>query len=96
MDRCKPLTQSLIEVILIYEERENDTGSRLQLLSLRSTCLKESLCVGGQGCSICIGEVCVYVCGLCERHLCLSVCARGVCLMKEKIFSAVRATACTH
>lgn len=82
MDRCKPLTQSLIEVILIYEERENDTGSRLQLLSYRSTCLKESLCVGGMGeCSTCIGEVCVYVCGLCERHLYPRVCAW--CLLNE-------------
>lgn len=74
MDRCKPLTQSLIEMILIYEERENDTGSRLQLLSLRSTCLKESLCGKGGGCSTCICEVCVYVCGLCERHLSACVC----------------------
>lgn len=69
-------------MILIYEERENDTGSRLQLLSLRSTCLKESLCRRGRGCSTCICEVCVYVCGLCERHLSLRVCAW--CLLNER------------
>lgn len=36
----------------------------------------------GGGCSTCICEVCVYVCGLCERHLSLRVCA--FCLLNER------------
>ena len=80
MDRCKPLTQSLIEMILIYGERENDTSSILQLLSLKSTCLKESLCVCV--CDIC---VCAHVWVCCVVHVICEVCVYAMCVVNVSV-----------